>query len=70
MHSKSKETISANERRLESPAQFPAKFVSIGKNELGVISEYWLKLKYGMNNGLANIRSYRHCPLLGWWPVG
>jgi hypothetical protein len=26
-----KETISANERRLENPAQFPVKFVSIGK---------------------------------------
>jgi len=53
MHSKSKETISANERRLENPSQFPAKFVSIGKNELGVISEYWLKLQLGMNKWIG-----------------
>jgi hypothetical protein len=35
MSSKFKETISANERRLENPALFPAKSVSIGKNEVG-----------------------------------
>jgi hypothetical protein len=34
-----KDTILANERRIENPAQFPAKFVSIWKKMLGVISE-------------------------------
>jgi hypothetical protein len=53
MHSKFKETNSANERRLENPAQFPAKSVSIEKNELGVISEYWLKLQLGMNKWIG-----------------
>jgi hypothetical protein len=32
MYSKFKRDYLANERRLENPAQFPAKFVSIGKN--------------------------------------